>query len=204
MNSLEAQLTPVQLAMLDEFVQQRVEHRIAAVEAQLTELTNQCARLNNRTPDGLAMIVFSGDLDKLITGFSLATAAAAQGVSVSMFFAFWGLVAVKQSATSKGKSWAGKILAKVLPSGPRAAPTSHLNYFGIGSRLFKYLMRKHKAPSLEELIAAAQELDVRFVVCQNSIEIMGIASEEIINGVEFAGVGSFLTTALNSKMTLFI
>ena len=37
------------------------------------------------------LIVFSGDLDKAIASFIIATGSAAMGNQVTMFFTFWGL-----------------------------------------------------------------------------------------------------------------
>jgi len=38
----------------------------------------------------LAMVVFSGDMDKLFAAFTIATGAAASNMDVTMFFTFWG------------------------------------------------------------------------------------------------------------------
>ncbi|TFH42445.1 MAG: hypothetical protein E4G96_03435, partial [Chrysiogenales bacterium] len=38
----------------------------------------------------LSMVVFSGDMDKLLAAFIIATGAAAMGMEVVMFFTFWG------------------------------------------------------------------------------------------------------------------
>jgi peroxiredoxin family protein len=156
MSDIESPLTPSQLATVEELVEHRVAQRTAELEARVNELAERGKADRDAAPDGIAMIVFSGDLDKLIAAFSLSTAAASMGLQVSMFFAFWGLAAVRRRTVFKGKSWVGKILSAMLPSGPHYVPTSQMNYFGIGSWLFKYLMRKHQSPSLGDLIAAAE------------------------------------------------
>ncbi|MEN2257605.1 DsrE/DsrF/DrsH-like family protein [Paraclostridium benzoelyticum] len=38
------------------------------------------------------MVVFSGDLDKAIASFIIATGAASMGKEVTMFFTFWDLM----------------------------------------------------------------------------------------------------------------
>lgn len=40
--------------------------------------------------------VFSGDLDKVLAAFFLATTAASMGMEVRMFFTFWGLNVVRK------------------------------------------------------------------------------------------------------------
>ena len=52
----------------------------------------------------LAMIIFSGDLDKLMAAFIIATGAAASNMEVSMFFTFWGLRALKKKVIT-GRSF---------------------------------------------------------------------------------------------------
>jgi peroxiredoxin family protein len=49
------------------------------------------------TPQGKTIIVFSGDLDKVLAAFIIANGAAAMGRPVTMFFTFWGLTALRKS-----------------------------------------------------------------------------------------------------------
>lgn len=48
--------------------------------------------------EGTTMIVFSGDLDKTIASFIIATGAAAMGKQVTMFFTFWGLNVLRRGS----------------------------------------------------------------------------------------------------------
>ena len=204
MNDFEAPITPSAVAAIADLVERRLDERMARLQSRLVELGDAQRVLENKESSACAMIIFSGDLDKLIAAFTLATAAAAMGISVSMFFTFWGLVALKKGVGFKGKGVVDKLLTVMLPSRPGRAPTSQLNCFGIGPRIIKYLARKHRTASLEELITLAQELKVRLVACSASMELMGIDRKEVIEGLEYAGATSFLSTALDSKVTLFI
>ena len=47
-------------------------------------------------------------------------------------------------------------------------------------------------------------MGVRLVVCQMSMDLMGIKKEELIDGVEFGGVAAYLGEANDSKINLFI
>jgi hypothetical protein len=61
------------------------------IENQFTEFKSQLDVLNKKTPeDKLSMVVFSGDLDKVIAAFVIATGAVAMGMEAVMFFTFWG------------------------------------------------------------------------------------------------------------------
>jgi peroxiredoxin family protein len=42
------------------------------------------------------MVVFSGDMDRLMAAFIIATGAAASGTDVTMFFTFYGLQGIKK------------------------------------------------------------------------------------------------------------
>jgi peroxiredoxin family protein len=58
--------------------------------------------------------------------------------------------------------------------------------------------------SLDDLIASAREQGVKMVVCQMSMDIMGLKAEELIDGLEFAGVASYLSDADDANVNLFI
>ena len=156
--------------------------------------------LSNRA----TIIAFSGDMDKLFATFVIATGAAATGMEVSIFFTFWGLNAIRQRAVLKGKGLCEKLMALMLPSGPARLGTSRMNMFGAGPVFFRYVMKKRNVQSLPDLVAMAREAGVRLVACQTSIEVMGIRKEELIDGVEFGGVATYLADARDSRISLFI
>lgn len=49
-----------------------------------------------------------------------------------------------------------------------------------------------------------QELGVRLVACEMSMGVMGISREELIPGIDYGGVATYLGDAARSKVTLFI
>ena len=65
-------------------------------------------------------------------------------------------------------------------------------------------MREKNVETLENLMKQAMENGVKLVACTMSMDVMGIRKEEIIDGVEFAGVASYLGDAENSDVNLFI
>jgi len=147
------------------------------------------------------IIVFSGDLDKLIAAFIIANGAAAMDDEVTMFFTFWGLTALRRPG---GKSLLQKAFATMLPRGPERAGLSHLNFGGAGPRLMKRVMRQQNVTSLHELIDTAREQGVKFVACTMSMDVMGFSKDELIDGVEFAGVATYLGEADEANVNLFI
>ena len=104
----------------------------------------------------LSIVAFSGDFDKLTAVFTLATGAAAVGYEVNVFFTFWGLDAIKQKQGRAfvGGSWLTRLFGFMM-GGVKVAPNSRFNFFGLGPRIFRHLMRKIHIATLEELIEAS-------------------------------------------------
>jgi peroxiredoxin family protein len=186
---------------IDQKDTQRLLDRIAALEARVAALE---AHPSQGIEDRLAMVVFSGDLDKAIAAFIIATGAASMGLEVSMFFTFWGLSAVKKQKVFSGKSLLEQGFTAMLPGKLGEMGLSQMNFFGAGAQIIRGLMQKHEVSSPEELFGLARELGVRMVVCDMSRELLGIKDEELVDGLETGGVATFLGDAARAKVTLFI
>ncbi len=151
------------------------------------------------------MIIFSGDLDKAIASFIIATGAAAMGNKVNMFFTFWGLsVLRKPEAPSVQKDFMAKMFSAMLPKGSKKLKLSQMNFMGAGSSMIRKVMEKHNVDSLETLIQNAIDAGVKMTACQMSMDLMGITKDELIDNVEFGGVAMMLNDSDNSNMNLFI
>ena len=188
-----------------------LQGRVAAeVERQLAafrqEMDGKLAALRERTVDDAAtIIVFSGDLDKVLAGFVLATGAAAAGLETSMFFTFWGLSALKKKQAAAGqKNLMEKMFAVMTPSSSESLGTSKLNFFGMGAVMLRKMMKDKEIASLEELMGIARELDVKMIACTMSMDAMGVAREELIDGLTYGGVATYMADAVRSRVTLFI
>ncbi len=151
-------------------------------------------------------IVFAGSLDKVMAAFILATTSAAMGMKATMFFTFWGLTALKKGTVHAAcpRNWMQKMLGWMLPKGPASLPLSQLNMGGMGAAMLKKIMAERKFASLPELIETAQELEVRMIACQMSMDAMGIGKEELIDGVEIAGAAAYVGEAKDAQINLFI
>jgi peroxiredoxin family protein len=182
-----------------------LRERIAQLEARLATLEQAQKDLRGELPDNrVSLVVFSGDLDKVLAGFVIATGAAAVGLEVSLFFTFWGLSALKKGRRFRGKNLLEKAFALLTPGGSRSLGLSQRNFAGVGALLMRKMMRDKQVTSLEGLIQMARDLGVRFVACQMSMDVMGITRDELLDGVEVGGVASFLGDAARSKAALFI
>jgi peroxiredoxin family protein len=175
---------------------------------QIEQLKTQLNALQKKTASNkLAMVVFSGDLDKALAAFIIATGAVAMGMEAVMFFTFWGTPILRDKKKNVGgKDTMGKMFGTMLPKGPSEVKLSKMNMGGMGTAMMKSLMKKKTVASLEEMIALAEELEVKIYVCEMSMDLMGFKREEMIDykGLNFAGVATFLAEADDSKVQLFI
>jgi NADPH-dependent 2,4-dienoyl-CoA reductase/sulfur reductase-like enzyme/peroxiredoxin family protein/rhodanese-related sulfurtransferase/TusA-related sulfurtransferase len=152
------------------------------------------------------IIVFSGNLDKVIASFIIANGALAMGRKVTLFFTFWGLNALRKSNKVKGvrKNLIEKAFGWMMPRGSVKLPLSNMNMAGMGSKMIRGIMKKHKVPALEEMIDMAIQGGVNIVACQMSMDLMGIREEELIDGVQFGGVAAYLEASEHADNNLFI
>ena len=176
------------------------------VGALRSELDRTIDELRERIPeDRAALVVFSGDLDRVLAAFVIATGAAAAGLETSMFFTFWGLsVLKKKGAKVAGKGLKQRMFALMTPTGPEGLGTSQLNFFGMGATMLRSMMKEQGIASLEELMGMARELGVKMMACTMSMDAMGIAKEELLGGLEYGGVAAFMADASRARVSLFI
>ncbi len=184
---------------------QQAQPDLASLQEQIQKLQAELQAVRENAPENrLTMVVFSGDLDRVLAAFVIASGAAASGMEVSMFFTFWGLTALRQKRKSAGKTLFQKMMGWMTPVGLRAMGVSKMNFGGIGAKMLRAMMRQQGVPQPEEMAQMARELGVRIIACQMSMDVMGIHKEELIEGVEVGGVATFLGDAIRSKSTLFI
>jgi len=176
------------------------------VKALREEMDAKIAAVRERTVDDAAtIVVFSGDLDKVLAGFVIATGAAAAGLETSMFFTFWGLSVLKKKGASGGpKNVLEKMFGMMTPASSESLPTSKMNYFGAGAVMLRKMMKDKQIATLEELIAVARDMDVKMIACTMSMDAMGVAKEELVDGLTYGGVATYMADAVRSRVTLFI
>ena len=144
-------------------------------------------------------------MDKALAAFVIANGAASMGKKVTMFFTFWGLNVIKRTEKeSVKKDFIGKLFGLLLPKGASSLRLSKMNMFGLGGKMMRFVMRKRKIDSLESLIEQAKSNGIEFIACKMSMEVMGIKEEELMEGVNFAGVATYLERSEEANMSLFI
>ncbi|MGE5424638.1 MAG: DsrE/DsrF/DrsH-like family protein [Syntrophothermus sp.] len=176
-------------------------------ESQITDLKNRMDRIEAGTKDQLSMVVFSGDMDKILAAMIIATGAAAYDMKVKLFFTFWATSALRDPKKNvNGKSLMGKMFGFMLPKGSEKIKLSKMNMAGMGTSMIKGLMKKNNIASLPEMFRTASELGIEINICEMSMNLMGMKREEMIDyqNMTVCGVATFLADAQESKVQLFI
>jgi peroxiredoxin family protein len=154
----------------------------------------------------LTIIAWSGDLDKIWPTLILSTTAAASAMESCVFFTFWGLFTlVKPGVRITGDHWMQKMLSVMNPGNTDKAKLSKLNFAGAGPMMMKKLAATNKAPNPTELLELAQEMGVRLIPCQMTMDLLGLTTDDLIDGLEEAvGAATALLEMNDSSIQLFI
>lgn len=151
------------------------------------------------------IVLFSGDYDKAMAAYIIANGAAAYDHEVTIFHTFWGLNALRKDENiAVEKGFMEKLFSKMMPRGADKMGLSKMHFFGIGPKLIKNVMNKHKVLTLPQLIEMAQEQDVKLVACTMTMDLLGLQQKELLDHIEYAGVAAYLADAEEGNVNLFI
>lgn len=154
----------------------------------------------------LTIVVFSGELDRALAAFIVATTGASMGMDTTMFFTFWGLNIIKKNEGGiRGKGLMRKMLNFMNRGGSKRLKLSRFHMLGLGTWMMKRLMKESNVPSIEEFITMAKQMGVKLVPCSTTCGVMGLEQDSFRSEIEsLAGAAFFLNEARQSGVTLFI
>lgn len=156
-------------------------------------------------PRKASIVVFSDHLDRACSAFTIANAAAASGMEVTLFFSCWGVNIVKRPGAFRGDTLPNRAINLLSRGGAGNLALSRFNFLGLGAWLMRRLMRQKHIQSIPEMIADAKELGVRFLVCDNPTAIMGLKRGDLIDAVDdIVGVATYVHESAGADLTLFI
>ena len=151
-----------------------------------------------------AIIASKGTLDWAYPPLILATAAAASGLDVSVFFTFYGLNIVHRDFAKKLKvspvANPGMPMPLPIPDIVNALP----GMTGMATAMMKSMFRRKNVAGIGELLQVARDSGVRLIACQMTMDVFGYGNDEFVPGVEFGGAAAFLSNARRAHVTLFI
>lgn len=185
---------PAMTPELEQFITEQVRLQVAA------ELKRQGVDVTR--PKRVAIVATKGTLDMAYPPLILATTAAAMDMEAAIFFSFYGLHIVNK------KQYQDLL---VPPLGNPAMPVPMPNIIGMlpgmtrmASWMMKDWMKKGGVPTIPDLVDMAKENGVRLIACQMTLDVLGVKKEDLIDGLEFAGAGTFLDYAADANITLFV
>ncbi len=178
-------------ALVNERLDQTIAERVAA------------AMKKDPAKNTVAIIASKGTLDMAYPPLILASAAAAMGENVEIFFTFYGLDIIKKGGAEH---------LKVAPIANPAMPVPMPNIVGMlpgMTPMATWMMKheffgKHHVAPIEQLLQECVDLGVKLIACQMTMDVMGIKAEDLIEGVEVGGAATFINFANDAHITLFI
>ena len=148
----------------------------------------------------LVLVVTNYTLDKLYPPFIIATTAAASGMSVDLYFTFWGLKVMDKRSKN----------IKMAPVGNPALPMPNIMGMLPGMTAMATNMMKGKIkkywPTIAEMMQEAKDMGVKFHACSPTMGLMGMKPEDLSPlADDVCGASAFLEWATSPRtVTLFI
>lgn len=152
------------------------------------------------------LMVFSGDYDKALAALILANEAREIEMEASLFFAFWGLLLIRdpERAPTEDKNMLEKTFGAMTPKSIDELPLSKMNYAGLGKAMLQEMMEEKEIPPLSAFLKGAIHKGVRLYACRLSLQVMGFHQEELLPQVEVMEAKAYLQDACQSDLQLFI
>lgn len=155
----------------------------------------------------MSMIVTKGSLDWAYPPFILATTAASMDLEVTLFFTFYGLGLLKKNLDLKVTTLGNSAMEMPMMGMHVAMPNligALPGMDGVASMMMKDMIKKKGIASIEELRDAAVETGVRMIACQMTMDLFEYDRADLIDGVEYAGAATYIETATQCDINLFI
>ena len=198
---------PTDQAALDALIRQRLDE---ILPQKLEELKAA------KTPS-MSIIATKGTLDWAYPPFILGSTAAALGWEVNIFFTFYGLNLLKKDIGDLKVSPLGNPgMPMKMPFGPGWFKGINWNipnliqagipgFESVATMLMKQTIKNNGVAEISELRSLALEADVKFTICQMTVDLFGFSHDDFIPEVkDFVGAASFLPVAQQSDVCLFI
>jgi len=166
-------------------------------------------------PKRLALIASKGTLDWAYPPFILASAGAAMGWEVGVFFTFYGLTLLKPQLTASVSPLGNPAMPMKMPFGPEGFqninwPMPNLlmanvpGFEGLATNLMKQTFHNKGVATIEEMRQECLDMDVRLIGCQMTMSVFGFAREDFIPQAEIGGAAMFLEYAADAEVQLFV
>lgn len=162
--------------------------------------------MGENTNKKMSILMFSGDYDKALAALILANSAKEINIDVTMFFAFWGLMLIRDpnSIPEEEKTTSEKMFANMTPRHIEDLPLSKMNFAGMGKKMLVGMMEENDTPNLTAFLNGALKKGVNMKACKLSCEVMGFGEAELLKEVSIVTAEEYLVDALETDIQLFI
>jgi peroxiredoxin family protein len=175
-------------------VYEAVSKKIKTVETKVREVEL------NAQKNRCAIIASKGTLDMAYPPLLLATGARSMGIESSIFFTLYGVNILKKKVNLKVAPIANPAMPMPVPNLVGALP----GMTSMASMMMKGMFKKQSVPTVKELLELARDSGVKLVACQMTLDVLGIKKQDLIAGIEFGGLATFLEYGMGATVTLFV
>jgi peroxiredoxin family protein len=171
-----------------------VNKKIKTVETKVREVEH------NAQKNRCAIIASKGTLDMAYPPLLLATGARSMGIEASIFFTLYGVNILKKKANLKVAPIANPAMPMPIPNLIGSLP----GMTAMASMMMKGMFKKQSVPTIKELLELSRDSGVKLVACQMTLDVLGMKKQDLISGIEFGGLATFLEYGMGATVTLFV
>ncbi len=182
------------IVMAGREIYQALNKKVKGVEDRMTDVESKVQK--NRA----AIIASKGTLDMAYPPLLLATGARSMGLEAAIFFTLYGVQILKKNAKLKVAPIANPAMPMPMPNLMGAMP----GMTSMASMMMKSMFKKQSVPKVQELLDMAVDSGVKLIACQMTLDVMGFKQKDLIDGIEFGGLATFLEYGMGATITLFV
>ena len=191
------------------YLNQQIDRRIIGASRQIYDsLTKKIKAVDDKVQqveqkavkNRVAIIASKGTLDMAYPPLLLATTARSMGIESSIFFTLYGVEILKKNANLKVAPLANPAMPMPVPNIIGAMP----GMTAVASMMMKSMFKKQSVPPIKELMDMARESGVKLVCCQMTVDVLGVKQKNLIEGIEFGGLATFIEYGMGSTINLFV
>jgi peroxiredoxin family protein len=175
-------------------------------------------------PKRATVMVLSGDMDKALFAFVIATGYASMGIETKMWFSLWGANCLKRKRgfwstlfglrkhgptefrRTENDTLVQNMVEAMSAGGASSLPMSQLNMLGAGPKIFNYLLKRKGIPNLEQMILMAEELGISFTICQICVDALALDTDDLIvsKHVDVKGVSQYVKDSMDAHYNVIL
>lgn len=191
------------------YINQYIDQRIIGASRQIYDsLTKQIRAVDDKVQqvekkaakNRVAIIASKGTLDMAYPPLLLATTARSMGIESSIFFTLYGVEILRKNAKLKVAPLANPAMPMPVPNIIGALP----GMTAMASMMMKGMFKKQSVPPIKELLDMARESGVKLVCCQMTVDVLGVKQKNLIEGIEYGGLATFIEYGMGSTINLFV